>query len=486
MTIAGSHSATVWVTIEKVAQQGFWLVLFVIMAPILGPRPYGQFALVMVFIGFCELILVEAVVEALLSLDQVSRRHLKTAVSVNTAAACLAAIVAWLGADLFDRLFDDAEIGALFKALALLPILSALTAGPISALRRRMAFRQLALRSILGLAAGGVAGTAVALDGYGVWALVVQVLVQRATELAVLGWSEPHAVAFGWSRDCWRDMARFVRNVVIGRSMYWASGQAPRLIVGYFLGPTELGLFTLASRAADAMIQVVVLPRTMVARIELIGDRGDPARFQARLQTMAVEVALIAFPIVFGAAAIIPQLFALVLDPRWQGAVLPTQLMLLIAVPLVGYFFCTAGLLAANRPDLEARIAFWQSGSNVLLTMAVASFGVTLTAAAMLLRLFAMLPLALATLGRAAGIDPWAPLRAILPILSASLAMGAAVYAIGTFVTLPGPSVVQPGLLVIIGVAIYVGAIFCVSPRLAGKLARRLIARARRRPVVQE
>src|SRR5258708_11713339 len=171
MTIAGSHSATAWVTIEKVARQGFWLVLFLIMAPILGPRRYGQFALVMVFIGCCELILVEAVVEALLSLDQVSRRHLKTAVSVNTAAACLAAIVAWLGADLFDRLFDDAEIGALFKALAPLPILSALTAGPISALRRRMAFRQLALRSILGLAAGGVAGTAVALDGYGVWAL---------------------------------------------------------------------------------------------------------------------------------------------------------------------------------------------------------------------------------------------------------------------------------------------------------------------------
>jgi hypothetical protein len=42
-------------------------------------------------------------------------------------------------------------------------------------------------------------------------------------------------------------------------------------------------------------------------------------------------------------------------------------------------------------------------------------------------------------------------------------------------------------LLVIIGVAIYVGAIFCVSPRVAGKLARRLIAHARRRlPAVQE
>jgi O-antigen/teichoic acid export membrane protein len=46
-----SLSSVSWVTVEKVAQQVLWLVLFSILAPILGPGPYGVFSIVMVFIG---------------------------------------------------------------------------------------------------------------------------------------------------------------------------------------------------------------------------------------------------------------------------------------------------------------------------------------------------------------------------------------------------------------------------------------------------
>ena len=37
-------------------------------APILGPGPYGVFSIVMVFIGFCELVLGDGMVEVLVTL----------------------------------------------------------------------------------------------------------------------------------------------------------------------------------------------------------------------------------------------------------------------------------------------------------------------------------------------------------------------------------------------------------------------------------
>ena len=52
-------SPSLWVAVEKLMQQAVWLLLFLILAPILGPRPYGQFAIVMVFIGCCEIVVVE-------------------------------------------------------------------------------------------------------------------------------------------------------------------------------------------------------------------------------------------------------------------------------------------------------------------------------------------------------------------------------------------------------------------------------------------
>src|SRR6516225_8543399 len=64
-----------WSAVEKFVQQAIWLLLFFILAPILGPRPYGQFAIVMAFIGFCEVVLTGPVVHALLSMEPLERDH---------------------------------------------------------------------------------------------------------------------------------------------------------------------------------------------------------------------------------------------------------------------------------------------------------------------------------------------------------------------------------------------------------------------------
>jgi PST family polysaccharide transporter len=475
---ASGRSATLWVGVEKAAQQLFWLILFTIMAPILGPRPYGQFALVMVFIGFCEMILVDAAVEALVSLKSVSRAHLKTALLANTTAAAVVALLAWLAAAPIDALLDEPELDPVFRALALLPVLSALTAGPIGLLRCALAFRPLALRSIVGLGTGGAVGVAVALRGGGVWALVAQALVQRAVELVVLWLAQPDAIAFGWSTACWDELKRFARSVMVGRAMYWASGQVPRLIIGATLGPVPLGLFSLAGRAAEALLQIAVIPRSLVARIELMDDRGHGVRFEARIRAMARGAALIAFPTAIGAAAVTPELFQLWLDARWQDGVVPTQLMLLGAVPMLGHYFCTAGLMAAGRPDLEARLSVWQSVSNALVTLLAAPFGLSATVAAMLARQCALLPLALARIAGAAGIRAARLVEGTLPILGAAAVMGLATYASGRLVALPGPAAVRLALLVLEGVALYVVALLVVDPALVRLLVRGTAARA--------
>jgi PST family polysaccharide transporter len=463
---SSGRGGSLWVAIERAAQQLFWLVLFVIMAPILGPHAYGQFALVMVFIGFCELILIEAAVEALVCLDDAARDHIRTATLVNGAVALVVGAAAWLLAEPFARAFDDPELAALARALAPLPLLSALTAAPIGMLRRARAFRPLALRSIIGLASGAVVGIAAALTGHGVWALVLQTLVQRMVELVVLWVAEPSAIGIGWSRTCWADMAHFARNVTISCAMYWMTGQAPRLVIGYLLGPVALGLFTLAGRASDVLLQIAVLPRTIVARIELIADRAEPARFEHRLQAMTREAALIAFPTAIGAAAVMPQLFALWLDARWLDGLAATQLMLLTAIPLLGFFACTAGLMAANRPDLEARISAWQSVSNTLVTLATAWLGLTIVTAAMLVRLVVLLPLAVRRLSGAASIRAATMIEGTLPILIAATVMGAITYATDRFVPLPGAAALRLVLLVVEGVVLYLAALYVIDRRL--------------------
>jgi O-antigen/teichoic acid export membrane protein len=60
-------SPTYWVTAQNIFKQGFSIALFAIQAPMLGPRAFGLFALVMVFVFFCEQVMEVPSTEALVS-----------------------------------------------------------------------------------------------------------------------------------------------------------------------------------------------------------------------------------------------------------------------------------------------------------------------------------------------------------------------------------------------------------------------------------
>ena len=313
-------SPSLWVTIEKFAQQVVWLVLFAILAPILGPRPYGLFAIVMVFIGYCEFVTVEAAAEALMGMDPLEPKHLKTATTCNLVVAALTGAAVFLMAPLFGLLFGDPELEPLFQALSVLPAITALTSAPIAVLKRRMDFRPLAVRSTVGLAIGGAVGVALALAGAGVWSLVAQILLQRVSEVAIL-WATAGSSAsmgLGWSRPHYEDLRTYAAHVFVSRSMLFLSGQFPRIIIGYFLGPVDLGLFTLATRFPETLAQVIITPRAIVARIDLRRYRHGEIALSDAFCRLLRDIALIGFPMSLGAAATIPLLISVWLDERWQ------------------------------------------------------------------------------------------------------------------------------------------------------------------------
>ena len=195
----------VWLTSERVTQQGLSLILFAVLAPILGPRPYGLFALVMVFVGFCEAILLDGAVEALVTVDDLHHLHTTAANLTNGLMALMLGLAMFASAPAIAAAMHDAEFRNVMWALALMPVLSTLSAAPIAVLRRSLKFKQLAIRSILGLTIGGVFGIVLAVEGAGVWALVLQVLAQRIAEL-VIGWIavpvrfRPHLVGSAFPR----------------------------------------------------------------------------------------------------------------------------------------------------------------------------------------------------------------------------------------------------------------------------------------------
>jgi polysaccharide transporter, PST family len=481
---------TLWVTFEIVFSQTFGLIIFSIQAPILGPYTFGLITLIMVFVGFWEAVPASATNDALIAIREIDPLHFHT-VTTTSVLICLAVGGAIFGfAGPLATALGNAELAPLMRAMSALPVIQAFTTAPLAAALRELRFQSTAARTIVSLVAGGVVGLALTFAGAGAWALVCQALVQRIVAAIVLWLAVPISLRFAISRRHLREIARFALPVMAARAMNWASGQCPRLILGIFLGPTDLGLFSLAVRLIDIVRQVAITPRSLVARVDLRRFAADPEAFGKAVRRVFQHISFLTFPLCVGGAAVMPTLCRAWLDPRWLGAVIPAQIMLLTGLPYVTFYVATAALLALNRQNWEARISVVQGVGIMIAVGAFGRFGLVATASAIAAILVAALPLPIIVMRRQCKLSLSHVLSPQVAALVASLLMGVAVWLLRLPIEVALGSVAALCVLIAIGTVLYVILIALTMRQFvvqAGKrLSASLLAKARhaRRPAV--
>ncbi len=471
-------SPTSWLTTKTVFSQVFALLLFAIQAPLLGPRAFGLISIVMIFVGFCEYVPGEAAAESLLSIREIDERHFSSMTTANVLLSLLIGIGVFAGANRIAGWFGDPEAARVLRWMAILPTISAFAVAPTAATKRDMQFQPLALRSMGSLLVGGLVGLVLTLTGAGVWALVWQAIVTRLVAAIVLWRVVPLKFSMAISRRHFGDLVQFAAPTMASKFLTWSSQQVPRLMLGLYWGAVDLGLFSLASRLGDLLMEVAVVPRYAVARIELRNFAKDHAGLDAAMRRILALLAAFCFPLCVGGAVVVPTLFHVWLDPRWVGAIVPSQCMLLACMPLVTQYMGGAALLAMNFQKLEAIVSIAQAITTVAVVAAGAPFGLVAASVGIAARPFILLPLSAGLLQRYCGIPSSTIFRPQWPALAASLAMGASVWllrlALGSVVT---DAVALP-ILVIAGAAVYGLLAKLMMPAVVAQLVSRLPGRA--------
>jgi O-antigen/teichoic acid export membrane protein len=233
-----------------------------------------------------------------------------------------------------------------------------------------------------------------------------------------------------------------------------------------------LGLFSLAGRLTDLILEVTVVPRYAVARVELRRFADDAAGLQRATSELLRNMSVYCFPICIGGVAAAPALFHAWLDPRWYGGIVPAQLMLLMAIAFTTHYCIGAALLALNQQKVEALTSVVQTLVTVVVVLVSAPFGVIPTTAAYAGRPFLLLPLPVALLRWKGAVPASLVLKAQLPVLSIAAVMGAIVWVLRVSLEPFLNSVVLLGLLVVCGAVVYAALVLRFLPESAAPYRR--------------
>jgi O-antigen/teichoic acid export membrane protein len=358
------------------------ILVLPIIARHLTPHEFGVVALAMTFVLFTMAITDAGLGSSLVRTDMHDNRVWSSAFwFVGGLGLGLAALMAAL-APLVALWYAEPELQAVLLTLAVVPVLQGMLAVPQAEMQKRGAILQIAFGELLGTFAGLGVAIWIATAGGGAWALVAQQLVFwliRSINIIYTTQLRPEWT-FSWS--ALGEHLRFGRDTVGFALVRFAVRQSHNLVIGKFLGPYPLGIYSMATRFANLPTDVIGGPVFYALYAHLAAMRDDKSAMRHTILAVSRLLAIIIFAPMALVAAGSEAFFTFFLSEKWSGV---STVFLLIApagaLNGVAILYGTV-LMATGETGLRLRIAVEMAVYWLALLFCAISFGIKTVALA--------------------------------------------------------------------------------------------------------
>lgn len=462
--------AAAWTAASTWIEQAAAALVFLVIARLIGVESFGIASMAFAFLFLGEFLVRDTITEAIIEREELEEGRLEATFLVLSALGLAVTLVLVAAAPGIAWLFDEPSVALLLALASPTVFLVALGGVSTALLRRRMEYKTLAIRVIVGVVLGGVTGIVMALNGFGAWSLVGQRVVEIGvnTTLALI------AARWWPKRLPGRDEIGLVRGlgprVLKLRVFTLIVQQTPTVMLGIFADPRATGLYAFSARLVEIVLKLSVRVIQGVAQSAIAALRRRSGATSGFFLDLSELAALAGFVSLAGLAVIARPLTRVMLGPDWDAAADVLPMLCAAGAVLTLRSVQEAYLMANDRLGAYLRAVMLEAALGVVLVGLAAPFGPVAVGAAVALTALLVLPLctraALAPETIPAG-DFTARLRA--PAVVAALMV--VVLAIWRVVALGAmPDVVYLALTVALGAGLALGTVVLFMPATLARL----------------
>ena len=329
----------------------------IVLARLLGPEPFGLFGYAFLTMTFIALVVEMGMQQALIQVPNLAKEVVATACGRLLFVGAVAALGVYLLADLIAvHVFSAPQAAIIIRAMAPTLVVGAATAAATAVLSRDIEFKVIQLAGLGSYVLGYLlVGVAAALLGMGVWSLVLAWHVQTVTACLAMIYFSPRPLTPGnpFHR---LEIAKFGVVVMYTNMVNWVIDSGAHVAIGRWLGPTQLGQYTVANNLvrvpADHLVrnvQSVLFP--LAARAQ-----DNDAGLRRAYLTVVGGVGVLSFPIFTFAAVMSQPIVLLLLGPKWAVA---AQVLTPLSLAMIGHAveaLCGPILGGRGEPHVELRV----------------------------------------------------------------------------------------------------------------------------------
>lgn len=447
--------ATIWSALDVFLRQGLRFIFTIVLARLIAPDQFGIIALLSLFTGLAGVFVDCGFAPALIQRQHTTRTDESTVFWFNVGVGLLATVALAAAAPLIADFFAQPVLIPLTRLIALSIFIGSLGSIHFVLLEKELDFRtQLTVGAIATVVSGAIA-VAIALKGFGVWALAWQQVVAAICTSAGLWILHPWRPTRTLSRASARSLFGFGGYVLATNLIDTAFTRIYTVLVGKLFGVRELGFYNRADSTQQLPGGTLMTVLMRVAFPVFAAANTDKVQLRRGVQLSVRGVTLINAPAMFGLAAVAAPLIRTLFGARWLPAVPILQVLCLAGVLTPLHRINLTVLVAQGHSRLFFNLEVLKKSLGIALLVGGAVFGVMGVAWAMVVFNVAAFFINAWYTGRYLGYGATAQTFDIAPIIAVSLVMALAVHSLGMFWHPVAP------VALIVGVA--VGVIFTVA-----------------------
>lgn len=315
-----------WKLLERFSVQGLGLCITLVLARILSPSDYGTVAIITVFVNLANVIIDGGLNTALIQKKDTDSLDYSTIFFSSILLSIVLYALLYVTSPWIAEFYDTPELADMIRILGVILVFEAVNSIQRAYVSKMMLFRRLFYSSFFALLVSGSLGIYLALNGYGVWALISQqmtcVLVTTIIMWFTIKWRPILAFSFERFKKLF-DYGWKIFGLNFITTLYL---NIRSLIIGKFYSPADLAFFERGHTLSGMVVQNINTSLQTILFPVLSNLQNDKVRIKSLVRKSTGMTCLLVFPALIGLISISKPLVLLILTEKWLPAVAYIQI----------------------------------------------------------------------------------------------------------------------------------------------------------------
>lgn len=412
-----------WSVIQKWGREAISVLILMVLTRLLGPEAFGLVALAVIFTDFVEIFLDQGFSAAIVQRANLEQEHLDTAFWISVLTGILLTVGSIAASGWVATFFQEPRLASVLSWLSITFIFGALSSTQMAILQRKLAFKNLAARSMTAKAVGGIVGVSLALAGFGVWSLVAQKLAANLAAIIVLWRTSDWRPGFNLSKKHFKELFSFGVSVAGNNILTELVRHSDDFLIGYFLGTTLLGYYTIGYRLLLVIMRLVTGIINAVAFPTFARLQQNPERMLRAFYNVTQYTSLLAFPVFIGLGILAPELIPALFGEKWGPSIPVMQVLALFGILQSVLAFNGSVMRASGKPSWQFSIMLLNAVCSVIGFSLAVHWGIVAVAASLVIVGYLLAPISYIAMSRLIQVNFRTYLGQFVAPLSASLIM---------------------------------------------------------------